>query len=294
MGEQVAYSGMLPSLEHLDYLEALLRTGSVGATARELSVAQSTVYRRVAALEERLGVVVLSRGEGLTAIGEELARVASVAQAKMAGALRQATARQESVEGSVTLTTTTGMAPLLSKVLAALGAEHPKLLVEVHVTDAGGLSVRDGEADIAITMVPRPPASLVGRKIMRVRYAVFGRPSVAALAKGSGKNAPWVVLGRPMHETPQAKWERSHVPPERALVRTGSRLAFIEFVRSGVGLGVLPVRLGELYPELRRVSIHRSSLSKLGFPVWLLTHPELRESARVTTVLRALEAGLAD
>lgn len=275
-------------LDDLAYLESLKRNGSVAAVGRELGVAPSTVYRRIEALEARLGVACFARGEGLNPVGLELAAVAEDAQFKLGALIRKARAEHTEVDGSVTLTTVTGFAPVLAGVLADLSERHPALHLELHVSDRAGLSVRDRQADIALSLVPRPPPQLVGKKVMHVRYGVFAH----ARLQHQAKTAPWVALSRPMHDTPQARWEQKHLKHKPIAISTGSRLAFVEFVRRGVGLGVLPKALAARYPELILLPNHARSLSKLRLPVWLLTHPELHRSPRVAAVMDAISDAL--
>lgn len=275
------------SLEDLRYLETVVRVGSASAAGRELGVAPSTVYRRIAALEAALGVLCLARGGGVTDVGRELAKTAQRARASVAEVVRRATAKSARVEGKVLVTTVPGFAPLLTGCLADLARSHPKLHLELDLSDAS-LSVRDREADIALSVVPNPPPALIGKKLRTIRYRIYGVAELAA----ARRSAPWVVLASPMHQTGQAHWEAAHVDSERIAVATGSRLGFLELVRRGVGLGVLPMPLARRYPELVEVRAHLRTLRALDRPAWLLTHPELRDSARVSVVLTAMAEAL--
>jgi DNA-binding transcriptional LysR family regulator len=64
------------SWSDLRFLEALARTGSARAAGRDLGVAPSTIYRRIAALEQSVGFPCLGRGRGITPSGRELAELA--------------------------------------------------------------------------------------------------------------------------------------------------------------------------------------------------------------------------
>lgn len=274
-------------LDELRYLEALARLGSAARAARELGVASSTVYRKISALERALGVTCLSRGGGVTAAGLELATIARGARTSIADTVRRWREASDDVAGAVSLTTVSGFVPLIAGALEGLTARYPGLRVDLHVADDGP-SVRDREVDIAISVLPSPPPELVGRRVMTIRYGVY------ALASLGPAPERWVVLGPPMQSTPQARWEAAHVDTARVAAATGSRAAFFELVRAGVGAGVLPKPLAARASELSLIPEHGETLSELDRPAWLLTHPELRHEARIRAVMDALEAALAE
>lgn len=272
-----------PSLDDLLHLEALERLRSAKAAGRALGVDSSTVYRRVAALEQALGVRCLSRGNGLTDAGRELAAFGRETKSRLLGMARQRRDRDQAVAGTVTLTSLDGFAPLLVAPLAELAARHPALTVIVHISDRG-LSLRRREAHLALSTTPKPPEHLVGRRLFSVQYAVFGRPELAQ----SGVSAPWVVLGAPIDRSPEGEWERAHVPDGAARIVTPSRRLFVDLVAAGVGLGLLPRKLAAAHPDLVEATNHKSGLAALRRPAWALTHPELAGDARVSALMDVL------
>lgn len=275
------------SLDDLRVVESVHRLGSVDAAAREHGVAPSTIYRRIAALEKASGGVCLSRGGGLTPFALELAKVALSADADVNRALGRLRAAEETVGGRVKLTSIEAFAPLLTAPLAELRRAHPGLTIEVDLSDRGS-SLKRHEADLAISIIPRPPAHLVGRALFTIRYGVYGLPELA----DRGDDAPWIVLAAPAHTTPEAQWERAHVPPARVALATASRRLFIDLVVAGTGVGLLPRPLARRHPELVEVASWRPSLTELRRPAWLLTHPDLKGQARISVTMSALAAAL--
>lgn len=271
-----------PSWDDLRYLEALARSGDVAAAARELEVSASTVYRRIAALEASTGTRCLARSTGTTELTEagrafaDAGRRMREALERTAGDVRR---RDESLAGTVSLTTVEGMAPLLAEPLRALRATHPEIRVDLVLSDRGP-SVRRREVDVAISIVKRPPAECWGRRLFRFDYAVFG--TAAALAA----EPSWVVLGEANASTPEAKWERQHATT--IAVATVNRGAFLALVRGGVGLGLLPRPLAKLYPELVEDTTRREGLRALDRVAWVLTHEAHRKSPRIAAVTSAV------
>jgi len=116
---------MISSWDDLRHLEALERLGSASAAGRELDVAPSTVYRRIAALEKAVGFTCFLRGKGVTQAGRELARLARSTAVALTGIAQRTREQREEARGTVTLTTIDGFAPLLVAPLNALAATCP-------------------------------------------------------------------------------------------------------------------------------------------------------------------------
>jgi DNA-binding transcriptional LysR family regulator len=279
---------VLSSFDDLRYLEALDRLGTARSAGRELGVAASTVYRRVAALEAAVGFVCLQRGDGLTAAGRELAALGRSTGAALARIERHARADRDEIRGKVTLTTVDGFAPLLVAPLAALAVASPQLQIAVHISDSG-LSLRKRQAEVGLSVLDAPPETLVGRRLFPVRFGVFGVKTVVADAE----NARWVTLGAPLHTSWLGRWESEHVDADRIAVASPSRRLLVDLVVAGVGLGLLPAPLAEAHPELVELSSYRAKAASLTRHAWLLTHADARKDPRVGALLETLIRHLA-
>ncbi|MBL4687628.1 MAG: LysR family transcriptional regulator [Nannocystaceae bacterium] len=282
----------LPALEgfswdDLRYLEALARLGSARLAGRELGVATSTVYRRIAALEEALGAPCLKRGDGVTEIAHRLAELARRTATEIVAIGRSGSGEQLQVGGSVTISTVDGFVPLLSGAVGALAAACPRLKINLHISDTG-LSVRKRQADVALYIADKPAAHLVGRRLFSVDFGVYGTAEQAARPD----EARWIVLGWPLQTTREARWERARVDPDSVAVATPSRRAFVDLVAAGLGLGLMPRRLAAMRPELVEVESFRDDVAPLTRPAWLLTHPELAGHVRIKAVLQTFAAHL--
>ncbi|MGZ3420094.1 MAG: LysR family transcriptional regulator [Polyangiales bacterium] len=273
------------SWDDLRHLEALERLGSATAAGRELGVAASTIYRRVAGLEAAVGFVCLVRGKGVTPAGRELAALARTTGVALSGIARRALEQRDEVRGSVTLTTIDGFAPLLVAPLAALAASHPRLRVDVHISDAG-LSLRRRQAEVGLSLLETPPPVLVGRKLFAVRFGVYGTKDLAQ----APERARWVTLGAPLHTSWLGRWESEHVPKDKIAVATASRRLLVDLVSSGAGIGLLPVPLAD--PNLVEIKSFSAKTTELTRTAWLLTHPDVRDDARVRAVMKTLATHL--
>lgn len=279
---------MRPSLDDLRYLEALDRLRTATAAGRDLGVAPSTVYRRIAALEREVGFPCLARTRGITPAGRELAQLARTTIVTLAEIGRRARLQRESLTGTITLTTIDGFVPLLVKPLAALAARYPLLRVDVHVSEAG-LSLRRQEADLGLALLDRPPPVLVGRKLFPVPFGVFGTHELAA----DPDRARWVVLGPPSHTSWLGRWERAHVPRDRIALATPSRRLLVDLISQGVGIGLMASRLAVDRPELVELRTYRAATAPLAVSAWLLAHPDRRRDPRIALVMKELARMLA-
>ncbi len=86
------------------------------------------------------------------------------------------------------------------------------------------------------------------------------------------------------------KWIVANIPPERVAYKVNTVLGLAEAVEAGVGIGYLPCFIGDARPSLMRLAPPEP---EFGSDLWLLTHPDLRHSARVRVFLDFLAAQIA-
>ena len=78
--------------------------------------------------------------------------------------------------------------------------------------------------------------------------------------------------------------------PSQVRVRVDIFNAAAAMLRTGVGIGVLPTFMQPRHPELVAVS---EVIPELSAPVWMLTHPDLRHTARVRAFMQMVGDALA-
>src|ERR1700712_4827567 len=131
---------------------AIARAGSLSGAARELGVRQSTMSRRLTALEQRAGARLLHRtpvGYTLTALGESVLGNAERMEAEAIAIERAVAGRDVSLTGMLRITTVEVLAHrLLPPAVARLRCRHPGITVEI-IADGRLLSLARRDADIA-------------------------------------------------------------------------------------------------------------------------------------------------
>lgn len=275
------------SLEDLRLLAALAETGSLAGAARRVRVNHASAWRRLGALEGRLGVRLFDRhrtGYAATPAGEEAVAAARRMLAELDTLERRLAGRDIRPNGVVRLTTTDTLLALVLPVVAGLRATHPGLIVEV-VTDNGFFTLTRRDADIALRPAGAAPDGLIARRLGTVATAVYASAHYLEASSSDPLALDWLAPDDSLSHLGSARWIADRVAPERVVHRANSLLALAAAARAGIGLAPLPCVVADPDPDLVRVM---PPLAEMATSLWLLTHPDLRRTARVRVVLDAL------
>jgi len=268
--------------DDLRFFLAVSERGSITGAARFLNVNHSTVLRRLASLEKRLGARVFDRlpdGYKLTAQGEELRNQLDGVSEQIERAQRSLSGRDLSLSGAIRVTTTDSlMHGLLMPYLAEFCALNPAIQMEIVINNTF-LSLTRREADIAVRPSNIVPENLVGRRVGRLRSAIYASKSY--LKKNPKKEwtaHDWVAPGDTLSHLAQAKWMEESVPEHRIVVRVDSLVGMVAAVSQGMGVGMLLCLLADGEKDLVRLA---EPLNELDTDLWILTHPALKGVARI-------------
>lgn len=266
--------------------------GSLSKAAKLAGSSHPTMFRRINAVEEKLGVRLFERfrtGYHPTAAGEEVVAVANQIAELTADAERRVAGRDLRPAGTVRIATTdTLLFALLAPVVAEFRKVEPEITLEIIASnEISDLSLR--ESDIALRPAAAQEQHLVGRKLGTIAQAIyaplnFGQPSLAQQQIGA---LPWVGPSRNMPYPELQTWMKKNHYDEACVCRMNTVLGMHAAVRSGIGLAVLPIYLAETDSELLRVG---EPIDDVAVDLWLLTHPDLRRTARIRAVLDYLGA----
>jgi DNA-binding transcriptional LysR family regulator len=286
----------VPPAEWSDYryFLAICRAGSLSGAARAMRVDQTTVGRRLAALEATVETRLFDRtpdGYSLTAAGESVrADVERIEDAFLAVERRLA-GGDARIAGVVRIATTETFATMfILPHLGALRAEHPELALEL-VTGIQPVDLSRREADLAIRIgAPPTQPNLVVRELGTLRFALYAsRNYVARRGRPRTRNGlsghAIVTYGGEMAAVPIARWMGEHARDATIAFTANTITGVHEAVRAGLGVSVLPCGLGDR--DLVRVGAARLGAS----PIWSVVHEDLVRTARVRAVL-AFVAGI--
>lgn len=273
-----------PKTDHLDWDDLrtalfLGRAGSVRRAARALGVSHSTILRRIDALEKNTGVRLFERklvGYELTPAGQDVFDTALGLEEIVLGLERRVGGRDLRLSGAVRVTLPDPFLPLLLPVFQRFAELYPDIVVTLAV-DVGFADLAHREADIAIRIIEEPPPDLVGRRLAAAAAAVYGAETY--LEGRSKRNLEaldwigWETDSRMVFE----HWMRKHVPNARVRLRASTAAALRDAVDAGMGVAIFPSALGGERPGWARVC----ALRAVSAPLWILTHKDLRTTARV-------------
>ena len=266
-------------------VKTIAESQGLAGAAERLGVNHSTVFRRLGQIEEGLGVKLFERrrtGYALTPAGEEMAALAERMEEDVATFARKLAGQAVSPAGELRVTTNdTLLVHLLTPIFSSFTGTCPDVRLDVVLSNqALNLSKRD--ADVAIRATDNPPETLVGRRVATIGWALYGRasdfPQPGAVDLVSLYERSWVALGDNFAAFKAARFVRERVPPERIVYKINTVLGLAEAVESGIGIGPLPCFIADPRPALVRLAPPNPDFSA---GLWLLTHPDLRQSARV-------------
>jgi DNA-binding transcriptional LysR family regulator len=274
------------------YFLAIHRCGTLSGAARALSVDQTTVGRRLAALEDGLNARLFDRtpdGFLLTSAGESILAAAEKVEASVIELENEVSGEDARTAGPVRVATSEAFAvTFLLERISELRRRHDGIYVEVCV----GQSMVDlsrREADIALRIRPRglAPAQphLIARKLSDIAFSLYGaRGYIERHGRPPRPDAlrdhRLVGWCSEVAAIPGVDWLAEAGREGQVVARCSSILSLIGAARAGIGLAVLPCYAAEVHPELERLSdpIDWSEL-------WLVVHPDVRRAARIRAVM---------
>jgi len=264
------------------YFLAAAKGGSVRAAAKRLEVNHTTVLRRIAQLEERLGTQMFEKlpsGYRLTPAGEEVLDLAIQMEATSHQLETRVLGRDQSVRGPLRVT----LAPFLASHLlmpdfAEFARLHPE--IEMEIAPSGALlNLTNRDADVAIRVVydrATLPLNLHGLKGPDLFGGVYmSRDLHAAWRAGRPDLIRWIVVG----PDEISDWAREgDIRAAGVPFKTTDGETQVAAVQQGLGMSILPCFVGDADPLLVRSP--GSGLHMHG-TLWVLTQGETRKTKRV-------------
>lgn len=268
--------------DNIRYFLAVAREGSVRAAAERLGVNHATVLRRIAQLEERLGVQAFERlpsGYRLTAAGEEALEFAGQMEASSHLLETRVLGRDQSARGLLRVTLPPFLAThLIMPDFADFARLYPD--IEIEILSSGAVAnLTNRDADVAIRIVidrktlPLNLHGLVGPQLFGGIY--MSRDLLAAWRAGApGPIRPIVINDQGIPD-----WaHEGEVRPTEVPFRTPDAEAQIAAARQGIGMTRLPCFVGDAEPLLVRAP---GVEPRIYGTLWILTQGESRKTKRV-------------
>jgi DNA-binding transcriptional LysR family regulator len=273
--------------------------GNVAKAYPALGMTHSTLLRKLDQIESRLKTKLFERSRSryaLTAAGHEIVQAALAFEPLAAAAEMRVRGQDLRPSGEVRVTVASVVIEhLLAPVLAQFGSAFPEIQIEL-VASREHVSLRRREADVAIRIADAVPDWLVGRKLAELEYKVYGRGRSRATAtlrtvEDLAGERRWIGFERDARDLKFDRWLADKVPESSVVLRVDTFTHAATMVRAGLGIALLPAFVEASLPDLRPLT---APISALRTPLWILTHPELKESMRIKVLMRAFGPALAN
>lgn len=267
--------------DNIRHFLEVVRAGSVSLAAQRLQVNQTTVSRRISALEDKLGKALFDRSANgwlITPVGERLIASAEHMAEEIHTIERFVLAESQELSGKLRVT----LGDICTQQLAMPAIEsfirkYPEVNLEI-VATRDDLDLTAREADIALRATEEPPQNLVGKRISQLAFAVYGKKRYLDLIQNNSddKDIPcitWIGDGstRPL-------WIEKSFPKTNHIYRTTELGVMLQMAKQGLVIAQLPCVLCDSDPDLYRLPVR---YVEPGWGLWVLTHIDVRTTARV-------------
>lgn len=163
----------------LGFFCLLVKQGSLAATARELNLTPPAVSRRLALLEERLGVRLLNRTTrriSLTSEGEVYFERAQRILSDIVDMERQVSSSRAAPRGLLRVNAPLGFGrSYIGPAVSAFIKAYPEVEVQLHLTDRP-IALPDESIDVAIHFGEVPDSRLIARRLAVNRRLLVAAP----------------------------------------------------------------------------------------------------------------------
>lgn len=267
---------------------ALHRAGSVRGAAEALGVNHATVSRRLATLNARTGWMAFERQDGgyvPTRQGRGLIDAALRMEEAVFAAERAAMAQEHTMEGSLALSLPDVFADyLLIDEIDRFSAAFPDVVLSVF-TSMSFADLDRRESDVVVRVSNDPPEHLVGRRLFKYARCCYCTDDY--LATHDVADVCW--LGWP-GDADHPDWVRGTVFPDAPVrLRVEDPTVRHRAAVAGLGMVLESCFMGDQDRRLVRLPGARVEPDR---DIWVLTHPDLKDTPRVSALLRALVRAL--
>lgn len=265
----------------LELFARIAQAGSFAQAARELGLTRAAVSRRVAAIEQAVGLALFARSTrslGLTEAGRRLHSRAKAVREAAEGARLALRNQRDQLGGTLRISATPSFGRhVLAALLARFQALHPALRYELIFTDRRVDLLREG-LDLAFRITSRPPEDWVAQPVLRFAVRAYGQAGQALLDGPQAlADLPCLLLGQ--HEEPLgSRWQDEAGERQDVVLQAcawGSDIeSLLAMARAGGGVVLAPdycvaegSGLVELLPGWRLLVAEGESVQALTLPV---------------------------
>lgn len=268
---------------------AIGRAGSLSGAARAVGKTHSTIFRKITAIEERTGVRFFDRfdsGYVPTDAGRTALEYAERIEGEFHALGLEIIGRDAKLSGRLRITCPEVLASHHMPALAARFSRlHPDIQIDVS-PGHGSVDLNRREAEVAIRATSKPPETSFGRKICPFRFAIYSSPDyIEAAPVRNLAGHPFCLIEGTANWLVPTVWKTKEEGERQAVFQCRATTAVQNAAAEGMGLTLLPCYVGDADPCLVRVT---DPIENLDLALWVLTHPDLRNTARIRAMMSFL------
>jgi DNA-binding transcriptional LysR family regulator len=279
---------ILGDWDDVRFFLAVAKTGSFSAAATQLNTKQTTVGRRIQALERRLGAKLFDRhrhgmevtpaARGVLVQAESMMSNATAIERHLAGLDRE-------MAGVVRIAATEGVAAQwLVPRLGQLRRTHPDIIVQVIAGDQV-LDLATRQADLAIRFFRPTSNQLVAARVGQFNMSILAAPNYIEQyglpQKLDDLREHHIVDHTTLHSLPAMKpWSEVVERSSNVVLRTNSSHSAMEAVKASWGLSIFPS-----YSSKTANLIEAPINLNIVRDIWLVSHEETNKGARIRAVI---------
>lgn len=271
----------------LRFFLAVAAEGSTLAASKKLGMNQTTVSRRIQALEQALGLTLFerdTRGYALTAQGSALIDVAGHMGAAAENVQLRAEHLRRASDGKIRVTAAhSTMNHWVLPLISSFRKQNPDIYFETNAAERF-VSLENGEADIAIRAVDQVEGdTLIAKRIHTVQWGIYCSKDYLA-ANGMPRSIIEMkdhsVLSYPrqmIEGVALMGWMDAHTDQEKVVSTVDSIVTMAGSLRSENAVGLLPCVEGDPVADLIRCFVHE----RITSPIWLVVSRDSYQQPRI-------------
>jgi DNA-binding transcriptional LysR family regulator len=267
----------------LEVILAICRSESLSGAARLLGQTHSTIFRRINAIEEKTGVRFFDRfrhGYVMTDAGRTAMQYGERIESEFHSLGLEVLGQDSALRGRIRVTCPEAFAEEHAPaIIARFCDRHPEIRVDL-APGHGAVDLSRREAEVAIRATRSPPETSYGRKICDFRFALFASPDyLASVAKTAAlSDHRFCMIEGTVGWLVPLIWKSKELGERQAVFQCRASRSVQNAAAEGLGVSFLPCYVGDADDRLLRVS---DTIAHLDMQLWVLTHPDLRNTARV-------------
>jgi DNA-binding transcriptional LysR family regulator len=270
----------------LRYILAVYDNGSALAASQKLGVNASTVQRRIAGFEHQNNVRLFERLQsGYTPTSEchALVEISRDMDESVTRIGREILGRDLRLEGRLVVTTTdTFVTDIVARHISEFHRLNPNITIEMTITNAR-LSLSRQDADIAIRPSSHPDETLVGQRVTDLAFGIYAAHDIAKTLQKTPtlaelRHLNWLGGGNALSGSPSQAWMNDNIPTSSIWFSVDTYPSLAVCTAQSMGVAILPCAIADPMNALTRIACPWFEMSA---PVWVLTHREIRNAARV-------------